>query len=197
MFRELLAREFAPYGALSETQLSQLEAHYALLVRWNPRLNLTRIIDVEDAVKFHYCESLFLGASLPPGELRIVDVGSGGGFPGIPVAILRPNCQVTLVESHQRKAVFLREASRDLPNVKVFAGRAEDHSGTFDWVVSRAVAPSDVLRLSLAPRFALLIGDADAHSLEGSKTAMPWGEHRILFHVEPRSQSSTWNENRW
>jgi len=81
MFRELLAREFASYGSLTVTQIDQLEAHYNLLVRWNARLNLTRIDSIEDAVRLHYCESLFVGTRLPAGSLRIVDVGSGAGFP--------------------------------------------------------------------------------------------------------------------
>src|ERR1041384_4020535 len=126
MFRELVAREFAPYHALTSGQLDQLEAHYRLLIRWNPRLNLTRITSVEEAARLHYCESLFAGYLLPRGSLRIADVGSGAGFPGIPIAILRPECSVTLVESHQRKSVFLREASRNLKNVSVITVRAEN-----------------------------------------------------------------------
>ena len=130
-------------------QLGQLESHYELLLRWNRKLNLTRIEELEDVVRLHYCESLFLSQCLPPGPLRIVDVGSGGGFPGIPVAVSRPECEVTLVESHQRKAVFLREATRGLTNVTVAAKRAEDLVGSFDWVVSRAVAPAEIFRLAI------------------------------------------------
>src|SRR5579864_6396854 len=167
MFGELLAREFAPYGSLTARQIELLEAHYKLLARWNSRLNLTRVDSEEQAVRLHYCESLFLGFRLPDGPLRIVDVGSGAGFPGIPIAILRPECTVTLVESHQRKAVFLREASRNLKNVRVVSKRAEDLHETFDWIVSRAVAPKDVLRLKLSPRTALLMGWSDAAKLAG------------------------------
>src|SRR5581483_9324513 len=96
------------------------------MVRWNKTLNLTRVESLEQAVERHYAESLFLAAHLPVGALRIVDVGSGPGFPGFPVAVVRGDCAVTLVESHQRKAVFLREASRPLENVEVVAKRAED-----------------------------------------------------------------------
>src|SRR5437773_9711603 len=132
MFRELLAREFAPYGSLTIAQIDALEAHYNLLIQWNARLNLTRIESVEDAVRLHYCESLFAGTKLTPGRLQIVDVGSGAGFPGIPIAIVRPECAVTLVESHQRKGVFLREASRNLANVKVITDRAENLKPEYD-----------------------------------------------------------------
>src|SRR5580658_1658888 len=178
MFKELLATEVAPYSTLSKLQLDQLESHYSSLLRWNERLNLTRIRDLTESVQFHYCESLFLARFIPPGSHRIVDVGSGGGFPGIPTAILRPECEITLVESHQRKSVFLREASRQLTNVKVIPKRAEDVDEAFDWLISRAVAPSDILRLSLARSFALLIGKEDASKLVGTSKAIPWGSDR-------------------
>ena len=184
MFKALLAAEFAPYGALSEVQLEQLEGHYNSLTRWNDRLNLTRIRDLEESVRFHYCESLFCARFLPPGAHRIADIGSGAGFPGIPIAILRPECEVTLVESHQRKAVFLREAARELKNVRVISRRADDLQDIFDWVVSRAVAPEEVLRLKLSPRTALLIGAGDAAKLTGQMEPLPWGKERVLFHVE-------------
>lgn len=184
MFKELLAREFGPYCALSPDQLDQLEHHYSSLLRWNERLNLTRIRDLIEIVQFHYCESLFLGGFLPAGSLRIVDIGSGGGFPGIPVAILRPESEITLIESHQRKSVFLREASRELPNVRVVSKRAADVNENFDWVISRAVDPSEVLALRLAGSFALLLGAEDASKLAGTSQALPWGERRSLFHVK-------------
>ncbi len=184
MFKQLLASEFAPYGTLSDVQLDQLEHHYASLSKWNERLNLTRISDLEDSVRLHYCESLFLGRFLPPGPLSIVDIGSGAGFPGIPVAILRPECEVTLVESHQRKAVFLREASRELKNISVISKRAEDMDIRFDWLISRAVAPAEILELNLASNIALLIGEKDASVLSGVEIGIPWGNQRILFHVK-------------
>ena len=184
MFRDLLVREFAPYGSLTVEQLDALEAHYKLLTQWNARLNLTRIESVEDAVRLHYCESLFLGTRLPAGELRIIDVGSGAGFPGIPIAILRPECHVTLVESHQRKGVFLREASRKLPNVLVVTDRAEKLTSTYDWLVSRAVSPPDILKLNIANNLALLVGAGDAGPSELNEP-LPWGEGRYLvFHVK-------------
>jgi 16S rRNA (guanine(527)-N(7))-methyltransferase RsmG len=187
MFKQLLASEFAPYGVLSDLQLEQLERHYASLSRWNERLNLTRIRGLEESVKFHYCESLFLARFLPPGVQRIVDVGSGAGFPGVPVAILRPEFEITLVESHQRKSVFLREASRELRNVRVIPKRAEEIDESFDWLISRAVSPADILKLNLSSNVALLIGEGDASTLRGATQAIPWGEQRVLFHVKPHS----------
>ncbi len=184
MFRELLAREFAPYGSLTGRQLDLLESHYNLLTRWNQRLNLTRIESLEHAVRLHYCESLFAAIKLAPGHLKIVDVGSGAGFPGIPIAILRPECQVTLVESHKRKSIFLAEVSRTLNNVTVVAERAENLKSQFDWLVSRAVNPADIAKLNVAKNRALLVGATDAHRFE-VKQSVPWGESRYLvFHVE-------------
>src|ERR1035437_3234294 len=111
MFADLLRQRLAGVVELSPGQVEALEAHYQLLLRWNRTLNLTSIKRMEEVVERHYCESLFLGTHLPQGGLRIADVGAGAGFPGFPVAVLRPDCSVTLIESHQRKAVFLREAS--------------------------------------------------------------------------------------
>src|SRR5208283_5706443 len=153
MFADALRRRLAGIVELAPGQVEALKAHYQLLLRWNRTLNLTSIRRMEEAVERHYCESLFLGAHLPQGALRIADIGSGAGFPGLPVAVLRPDCAVTLIESHQRKAVFLREASRSLPNVRVLARRAEDVKEQFDWAISRAVSYQDVASFlkNLAP----------------------------------------------
>ena len=180
-FQDLLAREFAPYCELTLDQLDKLEAHYQLLTQWNARLNLTRIRSLQDSVQLHYCESLFLGRALPSGDLRIADIGSGAGFPGIPLGIFRPECLVTLVEAHQRKAVFLQEAVRSLKNIKVISVRAEDLHEQFDWLVSRAVASKEVLELSLAPNRALLVGDGEF----SDALRVPWGEGRFLA-IVPR-----------
>jgi 16S rRNA (guanine527-N7)-methyltransferase len=184
-FRELLFEEFRPYATLSLDQLDLLEKHFLLLQHWNRTLNLTRIDDLLENVRLNYCESLFLGLKLPPGPLRIADVGSGAGFPGIPIAIIRPDLNLTLIESHQRKAVFLREAIFGIPNVRVFPGRAEACAERFDWIVARAVLPTRVRALGLAPNSALLISSGAA--LPGSKVVeLPWGRERAInmFHVE-------------
>src|ERR1039457_4221428 len=144
MFADVLRQRLAGVVELSPGQMEALGAHYQLLLRWNRTLNLTSIKKMEEAVERHYCESLFLGTHLPQGPLRIADIGSGAGFPGFPVAVLRPDCSVTLIESHHRKAVFLREASRKLPNVRVLARRAEGVDEQFDWTISRAVNYEDL-----------------------------------------------------
>jgi 16S rRNA (guanine527-N7)-methyltransferase len=136
VFLELLKKRL-PH--LSPEQLEKLAAHYQLLTRWNRVLNLTRITKLEEVLNQHYMESVFLAERLPPGPLSLVDIGSGAGFPGLPVAVARPECRVTVVESQQRKAVFLREAVRGWVNVEVMACRAESVEGRFDWVLVRAV----------------------------------------------------------
>lgn len=187
MFAEALAARLDGIVELSPEQVRVLETHYRLLLLWNRTLNLSAISGLEEAVERHYCESLFLGAQLPPGPLAIVDIGSGAGFPGFPVAVLRPECSVTLIESHQRKAVFLREASRGLPGLKVLARRAEDVRETFDVAISRAVSYKDLagsLKV-LAPNADLLSGAEEPPARMGFEwkepVALPWGKARFLW----------------
>jgi len=158
VFRELLLQRVSAFCDLTTEQIEQLHQHYELMQRWNRTINLTRIANLGEAIDRHYAESLFLGSRLPPGSLKIADLGSGAGFPGFPVAVLRPECLITLVESHQRKAVFLKEAARRLTNVSIAAKRAEDVTERFDWVLCRAVARDKIAHSAarLAPNWALL-----------------------------------------
>lgn len=183
MFPELLR---ARLPDLDPGKLTLLEEHWELLRVWNKKLNLTTINDVDSAVERHYAESIFLGLHLPVGSLQVADIGSGAGFPGFPVAVLRPDCVVTLIESHQRKAVFLREATRKLPNVRVLAKRAEEIAGGFDVAISRAVSYQDLERTlrRLAPRAMLLTGHDEPPPSLGfdwePAIPLPWGERRFL-----------------
>jgi len=130
-------------------------------------------------VRLHYCESLFLGSRLLVEPATVVDIGSGPGFPGIPVAILRPDLKVTLLESNARKCVFLREASRNLPNVRIINARSEACKEHFNWAIARAVAIPEVVKSGLAPNFALLISKADV--LPGWEVVdLPWGSNRVV-----------------
>ena len=177
-FADLLKRELQGRVDLSDLQIGQLHEHYELLQRWNRKINLTSIPSGPEAVIRHYCESLFFAANVPVTEkARVADLGSGAGFPGVPVDILRPEWAIALIESHQRKAVFLKEATRGLSNVVVLANRAEDAEGSFDWLVSRAVDPKDVLKNTprLARHIGLMLGEGDWESLK-SNPAIAWGE---------------------
>ena len=186
MFAETLLGSISGIVDLLPAQLAQLEFHYDLLLRWNRAMNLTSITDPKEICERHFCESLFLGAYLPAGELSIVDIGSGAGFPGLPVAVLRPDCRIALVESRQRKAAFLQEVSRGLPNVQVLALRLEAVSNCFDWGLSRAVSYENLgkhLR-RIAPHAALLSGvEEPAESLGfhwEPKISVPLGSRRFL-----------------
>ena len=121
-----------------------LERYLDLLLAANQRMNLTRITDCEQARVQHIADALTLLPHLPAGPHRLGDVGSGGGVPGIPLAIARSDASVTLIESISKKAAFLEETARELglQNVQVWRGRAEDWAGQpFDVVACRALAP--------------------------------------------------------
>ena len=185
MFPELLRKKLAGILEPSSAQIQTLQAHYELLLRWNRVLNLTTIDSLEEAIERHYCESLFLAVHLNPRPLQLADVGSGAGFPGIPVAVVRPDCTVTLIESHKRKAVFLREATRKLPNVRVLNQRGEDIEERFDCAVSRAVSYEDLgpILKKIAETADLLTG-GEAPPPDWCFTwntiPLPWGQHRYL-----------------
>jgi len=198
MFRELLRQRLSGTTSLTAQQLHALEGHYQLLVHWNRVLNLTSIEDLAEVVERHYCESIFLAVHLPASALRVADLGSGAGFPGLPLAILRPDCSVTLVEAHRRKAVFLREASREIPNVRVLAARLEDIvEAPFDRVVSRAVSYKDLLptlkRLGHAAD--LLTGEVAPPESLGfvwdAPIVLPWGRSRFLRSGVPRETGTS------
>lgn len=185
-FSRILIDSFSPHGVVSEEHISLLYEHWSLLTRWNKTLNLTTVTSLAESVPRHYCESLFLGLHLPDAPVSVLDVGSGAGFPGIPMAILRRDCAFTLAESHRRKAVFLREATRRYPNVRVEPQRAEDLPvETFDWVVSRAVRWRDVAKLA-TKSIALLLGQEDADEFLRqpgfsfqAPLRLPWGNRRF------------------
>ena len=186
MFAELLRQSLGSQVQLSRNQMAQLERHFDLLNKWNKTINLTGICSAREIIERHYCESLFLGSHLPGGPLRLADVGSGAGFPGIPIAILRPECSIALIESHQRKSVFLREVTRELPNVQVIAKRVEDVSQIFDWATSRGVKCShiDVALSKLGENVAILGGQGVPTSDRftwNTPIQLPWGRKRYLW----------------
>ena len=187
MLNSFLAQYQAFLPNLNPQQVAALEGHLDLLERWNRTINLTAIKTREEAISKHLGESLFLAAHLPAGALNICDLGSGGGFPGIPAAIARPDCAFTLVESDVRKGVFLREASRKLPNVQVLTQRFEMVEGEFDWLISRAVALSKVSGGPIC-RSAAFLGSVELDSKKRTQagqfgwetTPIPWNVMSFL-----------------
>jgi len=133
--------------ALDQRQADLLSRYLDLLLEANHRMNLTRIADRAAAEVHHVADSLTLLPHLPAGPHRLADVGSGGGAPGIPLAIARPDARVVLIEATKKKAAFLSETAEKLAlaNVTVCPRRAEDAGRepatreTFDVAVARAV----------------------------------------------------------
>src|SRR5690349_5601978 len=126
---------------LSKQQFEYISIYIDILLRWNTRMNLTAINDPDEIVTRHFGESLLAAKNLfpmpsddqqPKNNARVIDIGSGAGFPGLPMKIWNSSIQLTLIESNQRKGTFLREVCRALSfgDVEVFTGRAQDYSGS-------------------------------------------------------------------
>lgn len=133
---------------LSEQQLLLFEKHHVHFKAWNEKVNLVSRKDIEHLTVKHILHSLSLAKYIRFDEgARILDIGTGGGFPGIPLAIYYPNVKFTLVDSIEKKIKVVEDLVRelDLKNVTVKRVRAEDLKEDFDYVVSRAVAPMSEL----------------------------------------------------
>lgn len=131
--------------ALPRDARAKLDAYVALLAKWNRTFNLTAIREPERMVTHHLLDALAVLPHLPQhASMRVLDVGAGGGVPGIPLAIARPDWQVTLIDASSKKATFLTQAAAELalPNVTAVAGRVEEFQPAqpFDVVISRAFA---------------------------------------------------------
>jgi 16S rRNA (guanine527-N7)-methyltransferase len=139
---------------LDGEQLKLLGRHVDLLLKWNKSINLTSITDPDEVLEKHVLDSLAVVPILPAGSL--LDAGTGGGFPGIPVAIARPELEVALVDSVQKKVAFLKSALAELrlPKVKAYAVRLQGNPSREELprvhaAVSRAFAsPEEWLRLA-------------------------------------------------
>lgn len=128
-------------AGLSEEQMAQLAKHYSLMCAWNRRINLTRITRPDEAARLHYADSLFGGRFIGDAR-RILDIGSGAGFPALPLAVLRPDRHVTALEANQKKSVFLNEARDELglANFEVRTARLESFDlAEYDLLTSRAL----------------------------------------------------------
>ncbi len=173
--------------ALSDTQLWQFRELTALLLDWNARMNLTRITDPAEIALKHHLDSLTLLTALPEiKRQRLLDVGTGAGFPGLPVAIALPQLRVTLLDATAKKLRFIEAAGETLglENIRVVHARAEEagrndaHRGTYDFVTARAVVRMPALMeytLPLAKRGGMVIamkGEAASQEMESAKRAI-------------------------
>jgi 16S rRNA (guanine527-N7)-methyltransferase len=130
--------------SVNEQQVLQIQQYMGLLLKWNEAVNLTAIRDPLEILYRHFCESMFAASAISLDNGRLADVGSGGGFPGLPLKIVRPALHLFLVESNVKKATFLAEAVRELglTGARVVVSRYEDlgeELAPLDFVCSRAV----------------------------------------------------------
>ena len=174
-----------PFLSAPPELIGQLRTYLDLLLRWNARMNLTAVRDPDQIVTRHFGESLFAarllhesGAFISQSDKPkiVIDIGSGAGFPGIPIKLYAPAIQLTLLESQNKKATFLREAVRvlGLEDVEVACVRAESWKQPADVVTLRAVEKfAEVLPIAKglvakAGRLCLLIGSGQSVQLQAA-----------------------------
>lgn len=147
---------------ISDKQVNMFNDYYKLLIEWNSKINLTTITEYDDVIKKHFIDSSLLVSKISIDKFtnkRIIDVGTGAGFPGIPLAILMPNTSFTLIDSLNKRINFLENVIDilKLNNVKLVLGRAEDcgkelsYREQFDYCISRAVAETPLLMEYCSP----------------------------------------------
>src|SRR5467141_3869474 len=127
-----------------DDQVLQIQQYIKILLTWNEKVNLTAIRDPLEILYRHFCESMYAAEAIPLKDGRLADVGSGAGFPGLPLKLMRPELQVFLVESNIKKVTFLAEVIRELglSGAQVLARRYEElgeEVAPLDYVCSRAL----------------------------------------------------------
>jgi 16S rRNA (guanine(527)-N(7))-methyltransferase RsmG len=183
-FTELVERLLRPqFPTLTAPQIALFEAHYNLMMRWNKRINLTAITDPEEVVTRHYGESLAVAAAIPPGEWKIVDAGSGAGFPGVPLAVVRPECSVIMLEIDIRKGVFIKETTIGVPNARVRNERLSAYEPGCDWLVSRALHRQELIPYANAHRcsVALLVSEDQVAEYQEDWPGIEWSRQGIVL----------------
>jgi 16S rRNA (guanine527-N7)-methyltransferase len=164
---ETIASILAPFRVnLSDSQLTAIERYLSLLLSWNRAMNLTAVDDPAEILARHFGESLFAAGFLDLNNSRLADVGTGPGFPGLPLKIAVPEMQLTLIEANLKKCAFLTEVSQklELADVEVLKGRfqgAISRDQKFEFVCSRALGSfSEFLpwaRAALSPGGAIVL----------------------------------------
>jgi 16S rRNA (guanine527-N7)-methyltransferase len=205
-----IAEFLGPYYShdLPEAFCDQVRNYIDLLLRWNRRMSLTTITDPLEILRFHFGESLFAIAQVPIRHGRLADVGSGAGFPAVPIRMALQGVRDTLIESNHKKCAFLSELTRELSltNVDVHTGRMEDMNdchAAFDFVTARAIAIDaaflDWSSSSLKPSgtVVLWLGQDDSKRISLSETfnwrpalRIPDSERRVLLVGTNRIRSS-------
>jgi 16S rRNA (guanine527-N7)-methyltransferase len=188
---KIIKKTLAGYGFHpDQDHCAAIRSYMSLLLRWNQRVSLTTVVDPIEILRFHFGESLFAASSVPIGKGRLADVGSGAGFPGLPLRMAAQELEVTLIESNAKKAAFLSEVVRILGLGKVEVLRLRAHEANpdapqFDYVTARAVGDyKDLLSWSserLSPRGTLILwlGEDDARAIAG-KDSWIWREPMLI-----------------
>lgn len=155
MFKDILLKQAQLSGVeLNDEQVRKLTRYYELLIEWNEKMNLTALTEPEDVALKHFCDSiLLLNYADIPMNSSLIDVGTGAGFPSIPIKIVRPDIKLCLLDSLNKRLIFLSEIVKELKleDVKIVHARAEDGAKKaelrekFDFATSRAVAQLNVL----------------------------------------------------
>lgn len=173
-FQEKFQQKVQVHGIkLDEKQIDSFFVYMNLLLEWNQKMNLTAILDPDEIIVKHFLDSLTIEKYLKDGS-KVIDIGTGAGFPGIPLAIYRQNVQFLLADSLQKRILFLEEVKKQisLKNVELKHARAEDlgknlnYREQYDFAVSRAVAP---LRTLLEYTVPFVKKDGYCICMKGSK----------------------------
>lgn len=153
---ELIRETLSPYSFIpADSQCQAIKSYISLLLRWNKRVSLTTITHPIEVLRFHFGESLYAAICVPMLNGRLADLGSGAGFPGLPLRLAIPGLSLTMIESNMKKAAFLREVVRELElaGVEIVRNRMESIPGggaRYDFVTARALGNhAEILKLSL------------------------------------------------
>lgn len=188
MFNDILRQKATQSGIdLTDKQIESLKIYYELLIEWNEKMNLTAITEPQDVALKHFCDSiLLLSYADIPQNSYLIDVGTGAGFPSIPVKIVRPDIKLCLLDSLNKRLVFLKEVVDRLSfnDVQIVHSRAEDGARNaqlrekFDFATSRAVAQLNVLSEYCLPyvkvggAFVAMKGKYSEEEIANSKNAI-------------------------
>jgi 16S rRNA (guanine527-N7)-methyltransferase len=196
-----IIRALRPYGTAASTRLcDQVRVYIDLLLRWNQKASLTTVTEPDEIVRFHFGESLLAIPFVPIRHGRLADVGSGAGFPAVPIRMVLENLSVILIESNQKKATFLAEVARELQlqNVEVRRSRMEDvcfDDQPLDFVSARAVRIDDEFlnwshdSLNSSGSLVLWLGEEDASKISqkhgwnwADPIRIPRSDRRVILH---------------
>lgn len=183
---ELISENLAVYGVRpTNIQCDRIRVYISLLLKWNRSISLTTVTEEPEILKFHFGESLLALPMLEGNQCRLADVGTGAGFPGLPLRIFREDIELILIESNAKKCAFLSEIVRALAlkNVQVLRARFEgvaELRGRLDSVVARALGGyGDLLKwsmesLRLGGKIVLWLGEDDARQISLANPAWDW-----------------------